>query len=82
MTIISGGFGRKLPAHSPRGEADRLLGIWGDTAYDVARNLSMREDAGLLQTASPGFWANVVREIGHQMGIPDAPVLGAHHFVI
>lgn len=57
-------------------EAERLIEIWGEGAYDVARNLSFREDAGFLQTASPGFWATVAREVGHRIGLPERGPLG------
>lgn len=68
---------RQAPEPNARAEAERLLGLWGETAYDVARSLSVREKAGLLHTSTPGFWAGVVREIGHQIGVPDGPVLRA-----
>jgi hypothetical protein len=53
-------------------EAERLIAVWGPGAYDVARNLSFRESAGFLETASPGFWGSVAREVGHRIGVPEA----------
>ncbi len=57
-----------------RADAEALVGVWGETAYEVAANLSRREDCGLMQTSSPGHWARVQREIGLMIGVQDEPV--------
>ena len=69
-------FFKRQCAKTSTAEAERLIAVWGATAYDVARNLSFRESAGFLETASPGFWGTVAREVGHQIGLPEAGHLG------
>lgn len=73
---------RRRGARTSISEAERLIEIWGAGAFDVARNLSFREEAGLLQTASPGFWATVAREVGHRIGLPEAGHLGRDLFAL
>ena len=47
--------------------------IWGETAYDVAADLSWREDSGLLHSTNPGHWGRVAQEIGRRLGLKDGP---------
>ena len=62
---------KRRTTNTSQSEAERLIEIWGAGAHDVARNLSFRENAGFLQSASPGFWATVAREVGHRIGVPE-----------
>jgi hypothetical protein len=59
-------------------EADRLIAAWGSDASEMARILQFRARAGLLHEDQPGFWASVALSIGHKIGVPDDPRLGAN----
>ena len=49
-------------------DAERLIQRWGIDAYNVADQISAREDMGLLEAASPGHWARVRREVSQLLG--------------
>ena len=80
-TRVSRLFKQQSLEQSAQSEADRLLGLLGETACDVARNLSVREGAGLLHTSTPNFWARVGHEIGHRIGMPEGPTFGSNLLV-
>lgn len=82
VRIINGRAKRETKGQTAQGEADRLVEIWGEDAYDVARSLWLRESAGLLHVAEPGFWARVARAVGHQLGVPERAAVGTNLLVI
>ncbi len=49
-------------------DADRLMLVYGEQAYEAASAYSWREDTGLLFTQKPGHWHRVRLEIGHRSG--------------
>ena len=49
-------------------DADRLMLVYGEQAYESAAAYSWREDSGLLFTQKPGHWHRVSLEIGHRLG--------------
>jgi hypothetical protein len=71
-------FQKENRAARINGDADRLVGLWGAKAYDIARDLSWREDSGLLRTPHVGYWAAVSREIGNRYGIAEGPAFSLH----
>ena len=49
-------------------DADRLIRLWGSTAFDRATDLSSQEDLGFISTDRPGHWWSVRAEIGSRTG--------------
>ena len=49
-------------------DADQLVRVYGEQAYETAAMFSWREDIGLLFTQKPGHWHRVRLEIGHRTG--------------
>ena len=49
-------------------DAEELMQLWGNGAYDRATDLSWREDSGLVSSPGPGHWWSVRREVGRRLG--------------
>lgn len=49
-------------------DADQLIKRWGAAAYDVAGQISIREDMGFLASPVPGYWSRVQGEIAQRFG--------------
>ena len=54
-------------------DADRLLRLHGERAYETAGLHTWQEDIGLLYTPAPGHWGRVKREIAGRDGRRSAP---------
>ena len=62
---------RRTKVNDIHRDADELLQLWGSAAYDVATNLSWKEDAGWIASPAPGHWWQVRRELGCRLGQSD-----------
>jgi hypothetical protein len=54
-------------------DADDIVRCWRADAFDVASDLSWREESGLVHSPEPGHWARVRREIGRRLGEIERP---------
>lgn len=61
-------FRRCGPDQAVIHDADMLIRIHGEQAFETARQNSWREDIGLLPTAKPGHWHRVGLNIGQRPG--------------
>ena len=65
-------FSIPKPDEAVAQDADDLIQLWGNAAYQRATYLSWEEDIGIVASSRPGHWWRVRREIGRRLDQHDS----------